>query len=283
MKTLFFFCLTLFLNACDKDTGNEVIMPESLISPQIADLLTMHLIMPEGTQRLNGQIPSTSAEWAAWVTIKNPTLLSSNGAMTPIHFSYNYAHKNLKGFYAQVEGSSQYFKVPYHGISGSYGRLQLPIGIATNVGQGTFSISFSLFDVEGSVSNVAKAWITVLRLGTGSLQVNLTWDNTTDQDLHVYDPMGEEIYSGMPTSNSKGLLDRIDNDGFGPENIYWYGTAPDGMYTVAVKDKTHNGEFSKFMVTINGNDLSRNFTGSTVNGKKVEVVTFTKSGDTITF
>ena len=56
----------------------------------------------------------------------------------------------------------------------------------------------------------------MLRLGTGALQVSLTWDRDNDQDLYVVTPSGEEIYYSRPASSDGGELDRDDTDGYGP-------------------------------------------------------------------
>ena len=282
MKALLFFCMGIMLCACPPGPNPPGVIPEPLISPSIADSLMKHLIMPEGTQLFNGQVPAPANSGAPRVEIENSNVLSSNGATTPIHVTYTEALNDVIGLYAQVEGSSFYFMMPYDGQSAT-GQIHLPIGIPANVDKGEFCISFCAFDADGRVSDPAKACITVLRLGTGTVQVNLTWDNATDQDLIVYDPNGEEIYSSRPSTHTEGILDRHDKDGFGPENIYWYDTAPDGDYTVAVQDKTGNGGTSNFMVTVNGNGVSRNVSGTTVNGNKVNVVTFTKTGDSIFF
>jgi len=77
-------------------------------------------------------------------------------------------------------------------------------------------------------------------LGTGDVQITLTWDTTADLDLHVIDPYGEEIYFRATQSSSGGILD-VDANGAcngitNPvENVYWpYGAAPSGTYQVYV-------------------------------------------------
>ncbi len=77
-------------------------------------------------------------------------------------------------------------------------------------------------------------------VGTGDVQVTLTWQTYDDIDLYVTDPNGEEIYYLNDISSSGGKLDRdnkCDNMIIGrPENIFWSsGAAPSGTYTVQVK------------------------------------------------
>jgi hypothetical protein len=73
----------------------------------------------------------------------------------------------------------------------------------------------------------------------GDVQVSISWDNSNDVDLHVFDPAGFEIYYAARTSDSGGNLDLDSNVGCNPgpqnENIYWAtGTAPEGEYKIVL-------------------------------------------------
>jgi hypothetical protein len=81
-------------------------------------------------------------------------------------------------------------------------------------------------------------------VGTGDIQVTLTWwnANALDLDLHVMDPTGVECYFGngqYPGTTSTGA--QLDRDNLcsnyvngRPENIYWTTTPPTGEYIVSV-------------------------------------------------
>jgi hypothetical protein len=76
-------------------------------------------------------------------------------------------------------------------------------------------------------------------VGTGDVQITLTWHAEADIDLHVFDPSGEEIYYGNLVAASGGQLDRDNlcaNFIMGrPENVFWpSGAAPSGTYRVVV-------------------------------------------------
>jgi hypothetical protein len=80
-----------------------------------------------------------------------------------------------------------------------------------------------------------------IELGTGDVQLTLTWDGLDDLDLHVFDPDGQEIYFGAPTSASGGQLDVDSNAGCGNttstpvENVFWpEGGSPSGQYQAEV-------------------------------------------------
>ncbi|MEW6321912.1 MAG: fibronectin type III domain-containing protein [Acidobacteriota bacterium] len=56
-------------------------------------------------------------------------------------------------------------------------------------------------------------------LGSGALQVTLTWNTTADMDLHVREPNGTHVYFANKIGTS-ATLDVDDTNGYGPENIY---------------------------------------------------------------
>jgi hypothetical protein len=80
----------------------------------------------------------------------------------------------------------------------------------------------------------------ITAVGTGDVQVTLTWQADVDVDLYVTDPTGSTVYYGNRAVASGGELDRDNMCGdfeWGrPENVYWpAGRAPSGVYEVAVR------------------------------------------------
>lgn len=72
-------------------------------------------------------------------------------------------------------------------------------------------------------------------LGTGDLQVTVTWDtDNTDIDTWLQEPSGFWVYYGDVVGPT-ATLDYDDTDGFGPENIFVpAGGAAAGVYKVYV-------------------------------------------------
>lgn len=265
--------------SCDNTTD-----PNTLVDPADANALTEVLIMPSGADLDNGTPPAPSASpTAPTVNNNNPIIQSSNGSTAPLNFEYGNVSGNLGGCYVQIEGADRFYTVPYNSNAGTAGNLQLPIGLPTNLDEGEFCVNFCVYDNTGAVSNVVSSCVSVLRLGTGAIQVSLSWNNDTDQDLYVIDPSGEEISFLNTTSESGGELDRDDTSGYGPENIYWRENAPDGTYQVKVNDYSGFSSPTTFYVTVSGPNTSRSFTGTTLNGSTADVVTFRKDGNTISF
>jgi hypothetical protein len=103
-----------------------------------------------------------------------------------------------------------------------------------------FDVRFAAADASGAVGPSAGLSTTVALVGTGDVQVTLSWDVDSDVDLHVIDPSGEEIFYANRQAASRGELDLDSNaacdiDGVRNENITWpVGRAPVGRYTVRV-------------------------------------------------
>jgi len=283
MKTFFWLPITLVsailaVTSC-KDPEPPI---ETLIDPYDANAIAQVLIMPSGTQTNSGQPPAPTGQGAPTVNSQTTTVLGSNGSTAPLNFTYANVNNNLGGCYVQVAGANRYFNIPYSSNSGNSGNLSLPIGIPTNVDQGEFCLDFCVYDINGRVSNIIRTCVTVIRLGTGSLQISLSWGNSSDQDLHVLAPDGCELYFGNSYCGN-ATLDRDDIDGFGPENIFWESNAPNGQYKVDVNDYEGISEGTDFYININAPGVSRQYSGRTQNGNRVTVVTFTKNGTTFSF
>ena len=96
--------------------------------------------------------------------------------------------------------------------------------------------------------------IEILNVGSGELQINLTWNSDADLDLHVFEPNGNEIFYGNPTSPSGGELDLDANVGCGSvgvENIFWNQVPPVGTYRVAVNNfSACTQTSSEYVVTV---------------------------------
>lgn len=156
-------------------------------------------------------------------------------------------------------------------LSGDAGYWLIPAGVpdvaapASPTFRGTASFSGSLpdpaytlevraIDAQGRFGPPQRETLTVLstapsRGKTGELVITLDWDNQADLDLHVIDPLGNEIYHGAPSSvdsfapsaadASAGMLDfdsnaDCENDQLRRETVVWQREPPSGRYSVRV-------------------------------------------------
>jgi len=150
----------------------------------------------------------------------------------------------------------------------------------------TTDLSFS----ESSPSGVAGACDCVptpsTSVGTGDVQVTLTWANAQpiDLDLWVTDPSGVRCYYGNTPTVSGGQLDRDNTCGSyingRPENIFW-ADAPLGQYIVQVDlySACGTGVTSQtFTVRVVAGGTVKTYSGTvTTSHETVQVATFTMS------
>jgi hypothetical protein len=156
---------------------------------------------------------------------------------------------------------------------------------------GTFQLSLAVGGGAGSLGAYATQPVTLVSVGTGDVQVSLSWNSAADVDLHVVEPGGEEIYYSNDVSGTGGELDLDSNAGCGSdgprnENITWAeGTAPAGEYIVRVDYWDNCGATqTDWVVTVHVQGqqpkvFSGSFTGEGDNGGEgsgTEVTRFTK-------
>ena len=112
----------------------------------------------------------------------------------------------------------------------------------------------------------------VPEIGTGDLEIAVSWDTDADLDLHVVDAEGDEIYWGQEMVDSGGELDLESGtdcrpDGLRTEHVAWTGGTPSpGKYVIRVNywsdcgfaetnyvvNVTLNGERTSFYGTFEG-------------------------------
>lgn len=95
----------------------------------------------------------------------------------------------------------------------------------------TFNVQVAIVDENGDVSQIWETPVNLMVVGTGALQVSLSFDNAKDVDLHLIEPeynneYGEptsfyerHIYYGNHRSYNGGLLDLDSNAGCSIDNI----------------------------------------------------------------
>ena len=91
--------------------------------------------------------------------------------------------------------------------------------LSQNLNDDDFVIQVAVEDADGIISDTKTIIVTYVDAGTGVLQVNCSWDQPNDVDLHLIEPNGEEIYYGNSTSQNGGELDVDSNAGCSIDNI----------------------------------------------------------------
>jgi hypothetical protein len=184
-----------------------------------------------------------------------------------------------------VQGADGYYSVPMYAKSDYYITISFTQDIS-----GDFTIRFALQDANGRVGLYETLAVSTLQAGTGKFQVNLSWNQPNDMDLHLIEPGGEEIYFGNTEAASGGELDVDSNPGCSIDNInsenITYGddaVVPAGVYEVIVDrwDNCYVTDPTRFTVTatLNGsliqgdNPLTRSWAADYTDDEEVTVMT----------
>ena len=152
--------------------------------------------------------------------------------------------------------------------------IQIQLGQVLQNGTADRDVYIQLADSLGGFGPRLLVPFAIQEVGTGDVQVSLSWDTETDVDLHVVDPTGEEIYYGNTNGASGGQLDLDSNagcgiDGINNENVTWpTGNAPSGTYVVRVNFwSSCMGLPANFTVTTNVCGQSQTFSGGFLAGQ----------------
>jgi len=304
MKTLkniisILFVFSLLLNiGCLKDGEDTIVLenkivveePEDVVvrpnngesfSPTDVNMLSQG-ITPVGTNSTSqsGTIPSSTGTNSPVIGTHLTTQIASNGSTVQLPITVTNGNQ-ISGYYIQIAGSNTYYKVPVTAFDIANGTISFTL--PSNLTAGNFTINYCVYDANNQVSQTVSSIITVEQLGSGVLQFTLSWNQTADLDLHIFDPKNEEIYYSHRKSNTDGTLDRDDVDGFGPENVFWNSDAPNGDYLVKIKYYAGN-QIVNYSININTKTGTKVFNGTINNlGDFIYVVKVIKNGDKYTF
>lgn len=148
--------------------------------------------------------------------------------------------------------------------------LTTTLALSDSIEPGPFTLLVSAVDAQGAIGNAARVDLVAAAAAPpdGDLVVGLHWDSTADLDLHLTDPLGNEVWSGSPNTwkppapgvpvdpdafLTGGILDHDANagcrrDGSPNEHVIWAPrmgrrgvvepVIPPGIYTVRVDTRS---------------------------------------------
>lgn len=160
--------------------------------------------------------------------------------------------------YVSVNGTPDYFEIAVEETESQ----DIVLNFSPSLSQPSYILTFAVGNGNGAGAPASHG-VAVEGVGTGELQISLSWDVPSDLDLLVRDPSGAWVYWGNRTVESGGELDLDSNSACGgsdkrTENVTWEGsTPPTGTYQVVVNHYSNCGQAeTKYVVTVRMGDAS---------------------------
>jgi hypothetical protein len=192
----------------------------------------------QGLTFKSGNIPSGNAVLLGNVQM-NDVFIS--GGSTEFTFT---SPEQLDELYIQIGGESGYYVIDLndcecmtHSESGytDTPTIQFSQDMASN---NEVRVTLSGVSRNGETSVPVERTVITKQVGSGSLQISLSWNNADDLDLYVKTPSGGTISWGNPTAGN-GNLDLDANAACGNnvrnENIFFEEPLANGDYTVWIQ------------------------------------------------
>jgi len=194
------------------------------------------LYVPETMPASNSALPAPN------ISATNTTVVTGGSTQLQFDMSSFANPGSIVGLLVGLSTHSGYFQIPLDNAGAGLIQTLLKVRpyAPSETAPQTLPLVVAARDEKGRVSNQRTLTLTVVQVGTGDIQVNVSWDNATDIDLHVVEPGGCELYWGNKSCGSGAFLDLDSNvscdiDGVNNENAYWpAGAAPPGEYIVRV-------------------------------------------------
>lgn len=148
--------------------------------------LTQKYLSIDGAKYKSGKIPSGDEELISNIQVNNAVINGGSAILTIT------ATEELDEIYISVEGVSGYYTYPVETSGLVY---QIIINLSQGLDAESLTINVSAKSISGSTGTMeATGTINVIEVGTGMLQISLSWDKSDDLDIHLFEPDGTEIY-----------------------------------------------------------------------------------------
>jgi hypothetical protein len=212
MKRILYLPLFLFfILSCGKSSLEEV-----LVDPKNANEVAKIILTPSGGETKQGTPPVTTTTSGTLVLNTQPDATNSGTQSTPttqivtaaqgatVYMTMTYVcganscesiRTNLKASGTpyciyRVKGSDSYIIYPYTTKFGSNGNLKFPFTLPDNIGNGTFSVDFSIVDEYGFVANYNTTTVNVKRLADAdnpAKAYGCDFQKSSNELLAIYD------------------------------------------------------------------------------------------------
>lgn len=197
----------------------------------------------EGAIYVPGAMPPATATWTQPISLVygNDFIITGGSAKINVDFSGYTVPDEIVGILIGAEGMAGYFQKPLDSTLGEEEvRLLMRTYTSSESPPNKVTLQVAVKDIRGRISPTRTHKLSVQAVGSGDVQVSVSWDSKTDVDLHVIEPTDCELYYGHKKCDSGGWLDLDSNpacaiDNINNENVFWpAGSAPVGTYKVKV-------------------------------------------------
>lgn len=190
----------------------------------------------QGAEYKSEALPTSTAEFSPVAEMGGQTVIPGGTKYVTVSYPVE-ASKILIG----VEGKEGHYEVATDQRFDKEYVYDFIMVVNQTLTDELFTIVVGILDADGEVSQYIEFPMVLHVVGTGRLQVSLSFDNDKDIDLHLFEPNGEHIYYNNSWSENGGELDLDSNadcyiDGVNNENITYGEDAyvEPGDYTVYV-------------------------------------------------
>jgi hypothetical protein len=223
--------LVLAASACDGDLREELKGNAATSGTILSALSQAGAGGTSGVLTDGAQPVGTDANFALSLTPNAPAV--TNGGTATITATAATAFSEL---YLSVEGLDGFYLIALPAATTS-----TDVRVTVDQDYRQSSITFQLSAGDGTTTGpIALQSFTVVIVGSGDIQVSLTFSRQDDLDLSVVDPNGNRVDFATTTVPSGGTLDLDANPACGApfgnaENVTWpQGTSIPGDYEVSV-------------------------------------------------
>ena len=305
-KTFLFCTLSVGIFSCSKDEEATVAPIDYVID---AESLMRNMNIP-GSVLKQGNIPVPTTQLDNITSIPGTVVVTSNSLFTLPFVTNSTDNRVARIAFIKLVGSSQYYQVEFDqngnlvngGTNNSNSqfrlscsgapRVQLPAVAGANNPAPYFNdAQVYLYSpplqttqiLDPTLFSNPRYWTAprtikfkALDVGTGDVQISLTWDTRSDIDLWLIEPNGNKIYYGSKISSTGGELDFDNVVEYGPENIFYKNIAPSGAYKVQVNYYSGSPVTNYNIVVKKGTTINTYSGVLTNSGQTKDIVTFNK-------
>lgn len=191
--------LAIGFTACTSDDDEKI--------PEKPAVVLSEYFSIQNATIVSGTIPSNPNGLSIGEVSINSTVIAGGSSQVSIA-----TEQNIQKIYVSVKGTNHYYVISPAQLKSTV--IDFIILLSQGLSK-SFDIQISGLLGDGTTTSLYQSSLTFHAVGTGGLQVSLSFNNEKDVDLYVIQPDGDIIYYG----NKGGTI----WDSITDEYVYWWG------------------------------------------------------------